>query len=218
MAENRIAFVIALVGQKAAGKSEAARYFQQIAQNPFGFGLDFAIFRLSDPLYAIAKERGIERPSTLQLQYIGNELRSAQGPGALAIRALELAAETTPHAAFVIIDGVRNPGEISEIRRITNDRCVFVGIRAHHMIRCSRFQKRERERFERVITRSQFQELDRIDMGFDQQQNGQRVGDCLSAIPRDQIIYNNNDLWQFKHRLHCLWINKINAMLLAADE
>ncbi len=218
MVENRIAFVIALVGQKAAGKSEAARYFQQIAQNPFGFGLNFAIFRPSDPLYAIAKERGIEQPSTLQLQHIGNELRSAQGPGALAIRALELAAGTTPGATFIIIDGVRNPGEISEIRRIANDRCVFVGIRAHNMIRCSRFQKRERERFGRVITRTQFQELDRIDMGLGQQQNGQRVGECLSAIARDQIICNNGDLWQFKHRLHCLWINKINAMLLAADE
>src|SRR3989338_7842959 len=179
MSGKQIGFAIALIGQKAAGKSEAARYFQQIATNPFAGSFEFQIFRLSDPLREIARQRGVENPTTNLLQDIGDELRATHGSGALAKMVLEMALENgQDYNNFVIIDGVRNPGEMQEIRRATDNRCVFIGVTANQLIRFK------------------------------------RVNDCLKEVSPDCLIANNGDLWQFKHKLHNIWINRINVDLL----
>ncbi|OHA46696.1 MAG: hypothetical protein A3A80_02425 [Candidatus Terrybacteria bacterium RIFCSPLOWO2_01_FULL_44_24] len=215
MSGKQIGFAIALIGQKAAGKSEAARYFQQIATNPFAGSFEFQIFRLSDPLREIARQRGVENPTTNLLQDIGDELRATHGSGALAKMVLEMALENgQDYNNFVIIDGVRNPGEMQEIRRATDNRCVFIGVTANQLIRFKRFKKREEERDGGAIALKDFRQLDRRDKGYGQDENGQRVNDCLKEVSPDCLIANNGDLWQFKHKLHNIWINRINVDLL----
>jgi dephospho-CoA kinase len=93
--------VIGLTGANAAGKGEVALYLAT---------LGFRLHSLSDIVReeALARGLGVSREHLIR---VGNELRRAGGPGALAERILPRL------GARDVVDSIRNPGEVEVLRR-----------------------------------------------------------------------------------------------------
>ena len=96
--------IIGLTGTKAAGKGIVSEILQEKG---------FFYVSTSDQVRKEAGLRGIERYTIVDLQNIGNELRERFGPGELVKRSLNDVEEKSD----IVIDGIRNPGEIKEIKK-----------------------------------------------------------------------------------------------------
>ncbi|MFC1451915.1 hypothetical protein ACFLSJ_01060 [Verrucomicrobiota bacterium] len=84
-------------------------------------------YKLSAPLRGIAKEHGIEDPTTEDLQNVGNDLRRTEGLSVLAEKCCDAIDEDikagqlmwdTDH--IILIDGIRNDGELRYFRQFPN--------------------------------------------------------------------------------------------------
>src|SRR3989344_8142398 len=107
--------IIGLTGKNAAGKGELAKHIQSKG---------FAYFSLSDALREEATKRGLGH-SRDTLINLGNELRKKFGNGILAKRINEKIKKENAARNFVI-DSIRNPGEIEELRK--NEGFLLVGV------------------------------------------------------------------------------------------
>ena len=96
--------------------------------------LGYAYHSLSDILRDELKKRG----NKSALLAVGNELRQADGPGALAKRLLPQL-ETGLH----LVDSIRNPLEVVELR--TLPKFVLIGIDADSRVRFERLRARNRQ-------------------------------------------------------------------------
>jgi len=121
---------LGFTGPNASGKGEAIKYLVENKK--------FTAFSLSDVLREEAKKRGLE-PVRDNLISIGNELRSKEGPGILAGKAIEKI-KNMPQA---VIDSIRNPSEIEELRKNLKD-FKLVGVTADVKVRFERAKKRGR--------------------------------------------------------------------------
>jgi dCMP deaminase len=121
---------LGFTGPNASGKGEAIKYLVENKK--------FTAFSLSDVLREEAKKRGLE-PARDNLISIGNELRSKEGPGILAGKAIEKI-KNMPQA---VIDSIRNPSEIEELRKNLKD-FKLVGVTADVKVRFERAKKRGR--------------------------------------------------------------------------
>ena len=120
--------IIGLTGKYAAGKGTAAEVLME---------LGYAYHSLSDILRDELKKRGVPE-SREALLAVGNELRQADGPGALAKRLLPQL-ETGLH----LVDSIRNPLEVVELR--TLPKFVLIGIDADSRVRFERLRSRNRQ-------------------------------------------------------------------------
>lgn len=102
--------LIGLTGAFGSGCTTAAKHLRD--------ALNFAFVPLSEAIRAEWRKSSQEGPSRSQLQRLGDELRQSKHPGILVEIALgELAASnggTLPEA--IVIDGIRNIGEIGYLR------------------------------------------------------------------------------------------------------
>ena len=94
---------VGLTGPNSAGKGEVAEHLASAH--------GYHVHSLSDVLRAEARRRGLE-PVRGVLIPLGNELRAARGPGALAEMIL---GELVPPA---LVDSIRNPEEVAVLRRL----------------------------------------------------------------------------------------------------
>src|SRR3990167_1160484 len=125
--------IIGLTGKNATGKGELAKHLQSKG---------FAYFSLSDALREEAAKRKME-PSRNNLISLGNELRKEFGNGILAERInIKIQKEKFNGRKDFVIDSIRNPGEIGELRR--NKGFLLVGIVTDEKIRFQRLLKRGR--------------------------------------------------------------------------
>ena len=120
--------IVGLTGKYAAGKGTAAAILME---------LGYQYHSLSDILRDELKARGIEE-SREALLSVGNELRQADGPGALAKRLLPKLKE-----GLHLVDSIRNPLEVEELRRLP--KFVLVGIDADAEVRFKRLRSRDRQ-------------------------------------------------------------------------
>jgi dephospho-CoA kinase len=118
--------VIGLTGPNASGKGEAAKFLA---------GHGFAVRSLSDVVREEAARRGLE-PTRDNLIRVGVEIRSLEGPGALARRIL---AGLGPRA---VVDSIRNPGEVAVLRTLKH--FLLLGIDAPQALRFERSLRRGR--------------------------------------------------------------------------
>jgi dephospho-CoA kinase len=130
--EKKSDLVIGLTGLIGAGKGEVARYFTKKG---------FHYYSHSDELREMLREKGQET-SRDNLFQLGNRLRAEYGPGYITQR---IRAKMQRPA---VVDSIRNPGEVEELRREKN--FVLLAVEAPIEIRYQRVMTRTREGEEKL--------------------------------------------------------------------
>ncbi|MFC1686268.1 AAA family ATPase [Nanoarchaeota archaeon] len=166
--------IIGLTGSLGAGKGTIIEYLKSQG---------FEYFTLSDELRKEAVKRNIPLTRS-NLQDLGNEFREREGPAALAKRAL---ANMQPAKGY-IVDGVRNPGEIKELKSKNN--FFLVSIDAPAQLRFQRMLQRNQEKDPR--TWEEFLQVDARDKGKGEKETGQQNAACMELS--DFQIYNDGDI------------------------
>ena len=151
--------------------------------------LGFHVHSLSDIVREEAARRGLS-PEREHLIEVGNLLRRAEGPGALAARLRPQLGRRD------VVDSIRNPGEVDELRRLSH--FVLVGVRASLENRFRR--SRERGRPGDPQTLEEFRARER------QENSDAPEAQQLEATFRcaDRVIDNDGDLaglWRAVDRL-----------------
>lgn len=166
---------ICLVGSMVSGKGDVGKHLKT---------LGFTYSSLSDRVREEADVRGVERLRE-NLQNIGNDLRETHGLHVLAERTCELLKNTT---GDIVIDAVRNPGEIEFLRKELG--ALVFGIDAPVWKRLEWYLARAEERGEDGATVEDFYKANDRDFGIGEESSGQQVGRCLEMA--DCIISNDS--------------------------
>lgn len=174
---------IGLTGRNASGKGAAADYFK---------ALGFRYLSLSDELRGELRARGIET-SRDNLTRIGKDLRAAEGPAFLALRALE---KLRGAAGDWVIDSIRSPAEIAALRALPG--FLLIGVDAPAELRFARL--RARGRAGDSATLGEFLAHEAAEDTADP--NGQQLGAALALA--DRVLLNDGDLAGFHARLAAL--------------
>lgn len=165
---------IGLVGSLASGKGVVAKFFESTG---------YLHVSLSD----IVREETVRRGLSLtrdNLQNVGDELRLMHGNHVLAERLVD---KMSTFDGKIVIDSIRNPGEIAFLRQVLD--ILIIGVDADVEVRYERYLHRAEERGEDLATLADFQRVDGRDWGVGGDSNGQRVSDCLALA--DIHIRNN---------------------------
>lgn len=166
--------IIGLTGKNAAGKGELAKHIQSKG---------FVYFSLSDALREEATRRGLDH-SRDTLINLGNKLRKKFGNGILAKRINEKIMKN-PKKDFVI-DSIRNPGEIMELRK--NKGFLLIGVVTDQKIRFQRLLKRGR--LGDAATFEEFRKQE--DRENNDEESGQQLDKCLELA--DKHISSNGTI------------------------
>ena len=180
--------IIALTGTIASGKGEVADYLKK---------KNFQYFMYSDVLRDIAKHKGISA-TRANLHKIGKEIKEKmKDPGYLSKRLLK---KITKKKA--IVDGVRNVGEIEELKKKKDVH--VIGVTAPQRERFARLLKRGREGD--PSTFAEFKRIDNIENRG--KTKGQQINACLDAA--DFHIYNNKTIKQLHKEIDAI-LEKISS-------
>jgi dephospho-CoA kinase len=87
---------------------------------------------------------------------------------------------------FIIIDGIRNPGEVEFLKKVSD--FYLIAVDAPIEIRFERLKKRGGPKD--VQTMEEFVQLNERDLGINEPIYGQRVKDCMSIA--DFTVVNDN--------------------------
>jgi len=172
---------IGFTGPNAAGKGEAVKYLVDRHK--------FIAHSLSDIIRSEAKTRGLE-PARENLIAIGNELREKEGPAVLAKRTVE----KIKNAPQAVIDSIRNPKEIEELRKSLKD-FKLIGISADINVRFERAKKRGR--IGDGITPEEFKKQEEKENTKDE--NAQQLNKCYETA--DIKIDNSGTVEELYGRL-----------------
>lgn len=179
--------IIGLTGPMGSGKGEVVKILQEKG---------FFYVTLSDIVREEARKRGVPEERS-QLMEVGNSLRANEGVGVLAKRSLIkiLASDKDKW----IVDGIRNPAEIEELRKTEN--VFIVGITAPREVLVERIMGRGRAG-DAVLREEIIKKMDR-EWGKGEPEGGQQVGKCMGMV--DFIIENIGGLEELKKKIEeCL--------------
>lgn len=175
---------IGLTGPMASGKGEIIRLAVE---------LGFHTISLSDMVHAEGRKR-YGTPSRQQLQDTGNDLRRQGGPGILGRLVVERIQNEAP--SRWLIDSIRNPAEVIELRRLQP--FFLLGIDIDREILLKRL--RDRRRDDDLADEAELhRRLDR-EWGIGEPKEGQQVGPCLDMA--DLRIDNNGTLDELRQQVH----------------
>lgn len=159
--------IIGIVGPIACGKGVVVEYLKR----KYGY----SSFSLSSILHDELKKKGIATFTRITLQDLGDELRKKEGDGALAKIAVKKLQIINSKSQKVIIEGIRNPGEIEYLRTIPGFYLIAI-------------DAKQKIRFQRVLDRAKpwdpkdwesFLTIDGRDRGDKKNTNGQQVKKCM---------------------------------------
>jgi dCMP deaminase len=165
--------IIGLTGSISSGKGAVAEFLKS---------KDMIYLSLSDEVREEAKNRKIEITRE-NLQNLGNAMREKEGNGVLAKRVIKKI--KSQKYSNVIIDGIRNPDEITELKKLS--KFFLVAVDAPQEIRFKRLVSRNRESDPK--TWQDFIKIDNRDLGINEKSSGQQVGKCIQMA--DVKIINN---------------------------
>lgn len=167
--------ILGITGPFGSGKTTAANFFQKKG---------FLKITLSSFLEESLMSQGKE-VTRRNLQDLGDLWRKQNGSGILAKKALEFVSDQDLEK--IVIDGIRNLGEIEEFRKTSN--FTLLGIFADRKVRFGRVKKMPRRE---VLTRELFDELDYRDLGITEDKNtGLQVAKCFAIS--DYFIDSNDE-------------------------
>lgn len=174
---------IGLTGRMASGKGEAVRILEQ---------LNFRYISLSD---IVREEAGksCRRVTRNEMQDIGNRLRQQGGAGILGRRVREIIV-SSPVERWVI-DGIRNPAEILELRKLASFFLVAVESDIELIMARLRSRGRETDRLDDEELRKRLQR----EWGIGEPDDGQQVGPSMKLA--DFTVKNNGTLEELKREI-----------------
>ncbi|MCH8821809.1 AAA family ATPase [Patescibacteria group bacterium] len=171
--------IIGVVGPLGAGKSSIVEYLENKG---------FAFYRLSDVIREKSGRGHLDRES---LQNLGNELRKKYGLGILA---KEVWKKIKFKNERIVIDGLRNPGEVSFFRK--KNYFYLVSVIADKDIRFQRLKKRASVRDPK--TKKEFLDNENRDLK-DKERFGQQTKDTMKFA--DFEIINNGSILQLYQKI-----------------
>lgn len=174
--------IIGITGAFGSGKSTASDFFASIG---------FEKVTLSSFLEEEAKRRGFKKITRKILQDIGNELREKYGAKILVKKVFD---NLNKDLDKIVIDGIRNIGEIEELRKKGN--LVLVSILCDRKVRFERLKKLKRRE---ALTWELFTELDYRDLGVNQEKTGLQGAICIAL--GDIFVTNNESKESFEEKL-----------------
>lgn len=177
--------IIGLTGRIASGKGEIAEFLKEKG---------FEYYTISQAVREEASK--IKIPITREsLQDVGDLIRKYEGTGGWIKRIIQ----KINLSKNQVIDGIRNPGEIEELKKTEN--FVLISVNAAQKIR-----------FERVLNRDKpsdpkdwegFVKIDERDFEDKSNPNGQQVGKCMNMA--DYKLENNGTLDELKSKIEELY-------------
>ncbi|MBI2499607.1 dephospho-CoA kinase [Candidatus Woesearchaeota archaeon] len=180
--------IIGLTGTIASGKGTFSNYLKEKG---------FNYITLSDLVREEARKKRLQIQREI-LQDIGNSMREKYGKGYWAKKAIE----KIDIGENWIIDGIRNIGEVDEIRKVNGS--VIIGIDAPEDIRLRRVKKRNKSKEEgrkdsdpKAI--EEMKRLEKRDRGFHEPEHGQQVLKCLELA--NFKIINDSSLEEFYEKI-----------------
>ena len=165
--------IIGLTGKNAAGKGELAIHLKSKG---------FVYFSLSDALRDEATKQGLDHSRDTLIR-LGTEMREKHGNGILAERINE---KIKHNKGNFVVDSIRNPGEIEELRK--NDGFILIGVHTDAKIRFERLMKRGRVGDSRTF--EEFMEHEKKE--DNDSGSGQQLGKCIELA--DKIINSNGTI------------------------
>jgi len=180
--------IIGITGTLASGKTSVKDFFLSRFSSSYFVSLSEII---KEELLKEGKE--LKRENFVEK---GNELRKRYGNHVLA----EVATLTLPREienCIVIIDGIRNPGEVEYLREKFGKDFVLIGVDAPRELRFKRMLERRKEGDPQ--TYQEFLEMDERDMGKNQPEYGQNVEACLKLV--DYLIINDKSVEDLNEKL-----------------
>ncbi|MBD3330247.1 dephospho-CoA kinase [Candidatus Peregrinibacteria bacterium] len=168
--------IIGLTGSMGSGKGEVVNILKSMG---------YEYITLSTMVREEAQRQGIKEERT-KLMEIGNNMRKQEGAGVLAQRALKKISDSK-HENWVI-DGIRNPAEIEELKK--GDGVNVIAVYADKEILIERILERDRA----SDPKSRMDIANKIDRewGFGEPEEGQQVGKCIEMA--DQVLKNEGTL------------------------
>lgn len=140
----------------------------------------------------IEKKRGQLNRTTLQ--DMGNEMRQKYGNHILAFLAVEYLPRDKD---FIVIDGIRNPGEVEYLKGKFGSDFYMIAVDASDEKRFERIQKRNDAKDPRTM--EDFRNADARDKGEGEPPHGQHVGKVVSMA--DFKINNDGDLNELQRQV-----------------
>jgi dephospho-CoA kinase len=189
--------IIGITGTLASGKTSVKDFFLSRFSSYFVSLSDIIKEELLKEGKELKRENFIEK---------GNELRKKYGNQILA----EVVTLTLPekiNKQLIIIDGIRNPGEIEYLRKKFGKNFILIAVDAPRELRFKRLLERRKEGD--PATFEKFFEMDEIDLGRNQPEYGQRVEECLRLA--DLLIINDGTVEDLNKKLE-----KISESILSS--
>jgi len=183
---------VGLTGRMASGKGEAVRILR---------GRGFRYVSLSD----IVRREAARLPgaaSRSRMQDVGNRLRAEGGAGALG-RLVRREVEDSPWPRWVI-DGIRNPAEVEELRRLE----AFFLIAVDSPLELILQRLRERGRAGDAAGEAELRAALEREWGLGEPAGGQQVGPTMALA--DFTVANDGTLAELRERLEAV-LEKIGA-------
>jgi dCMP deaminase len=180
MKGGKMKLVIGLTAQNGAGKGAVAKILQN--------NCDFKYISCSDILRDILINEGKELTRE-NLQNLGNKLRKEKHSGYLG-ECVREKIENDKLNDYYVVDSIRNPNEIKELRKLSNFK--LCTIRIDDKKRYMFLQKRNREK--EPLTFEEFLKCE--DKENSKTENGLRIKDCI--VLADYKIDNNSSMNKLK--------------------
>ncbi len=179
--------IIGLTGTLSSGKGVVAEFLGERG---------FVYLSLSNELRELAKREKIEI-TRKNLQDLGNACRKKYGAGFLA----ELVDQRIKREELknVVVDGIRNPGEVAVLKKHRG--FFLVSVDAPQELRFKRMAERNRESDPK--TWEDFIFVDNRDLGMGEEESGQAVGKCMKLA--DYAITNEGNLEDVKAKIEKLY-------------
>ncbi len=173
--------IIGITGTKASGKGIITEILKEKG---------FLYTSTSDQVRKEAANRGLTNYAIKDLQDIGNDIRDKFGPEELVRRCLQELTEKNN----IVIDGIRNPGEIVEIKKMGG---IMIAVDAPVKLRFERLLARKRSSDPQTL--GEFEVMEARDRGNKESNIGQQVDKCIEMS--DHKIINDSTLETLKTKI-----------------
>lgn len=169
--------IIGLTGAFGSGCTTTAKHLRDKR--------GFSLVRLSDPIKATWAKAHKKEPTRPDLQRLGDEIRQKNHPGILVERALKTAESGGELPEKLVIDGIRNVGEVDYLRNLYGYRFTLIAVLASRDARWDRIGSNYTDN---GLTQSDFVADDLRD-GNEETKYGQQVQLC---VDRADILIDNS--------------------------